>query len=238
MRSVCRQESLQSNREGNRKMAVNLPRRRTPLGLSLLILLVVAQAGCIGLANLIHAVKGDNLPAEFDGLKGQRVAVITITDSTQYSDDISARLLSQHVREVLNREVKDLKAVREEDIEQWRDTNGWDSIDYAALGKGVKADKVLAIELTDLRLRDGATLYRGRAGVTTIVYDVASGKREFRRHLEEFTYPVSVGQYASETTEARFRRVYLTVLAQRVARYFHPYNFRDSVAEDARIVNQ
>lgn len=209
------------------------------LSLLLLGLLVVNQTGCLGLAaNLMNAVKGHSEKAEFAGLEEQRVAVVTLTDSSQYSDDASARILSRMVSEILRANVKKIDLVREDEVQQWRDQNGWDSIEFVDIGRGVKADKVVAIEMTNLKLRDGATLYRGRATVTTSVYDVASGKQEFRKHLDEFTYPETAGQYTSETTETKFRTLYLNVLAARVSRYFHSYDFSDTVAMDATIVTQ
>jgi len=208
-----------------------------PLGL--FSLLFASQVGCLGLAaNLMNAVRGHTMDAEFDELKEKRVAVVTITDSSQYSDDASARILSRRVADILLTEVKKIDIVREDEVQQWRDRNGWDAIEFIDIGKGVKADKVVAIEMTNLRLRDGATLYRGRAAVTTTVYDVKTGRAEFRRHLDEFTYPETAGQYTSETTEARFRTLYLSVLATRLARFFHPYDYSDTIALDATIINQ
>jgi hypothetical protein len=197
------------------------------------------QTGCLGFAaNIMNVVRGHTVKAEFEGLEGKRVAVVTITDSSQYSDDASARILSRRVADILHSEVKDCTLVREDEVQQWRDRNGWDAIEFIDIGRGVKADKVLGIEMTGLRLRDGATLYRGRAGVTATVYDIESGSVEFRRHLEEFTYPVSAGMYTSETTELKFRNLFLSVLAAKIARYFHGYDFSDTVAQDAAIVNQ
>ena len=205
----------------------------------LVCIVLLSQAGCLGMAaNLMNVVKGHTVKAEFEGLESQRVAVVTLTDSSQYSDDASARILSRLVSEILLREVKDIELVREDEVQQWRDRNGWDAIEFIDIGKGVKADKVVAIEMTDLRLRDGATLYRGRAAVTTTVYDVKSGKTEFRKHLDEFTYPETAGQYTSETTEARFRTLYLSVLAARISRWFHSYDYSDTVAMDATIITQ
>jgi len=202
-------------------------------------LLLALQTGCLGLAaNLMNVVRGHTVEAEFDGLKEKRVAVVTLTDSSQYSDDASARILSRMVAEILNANVKKIDIVREDEVQQWRDQKGWDAIEFVDIGRGVKADKVVAIEMTDLRLRDGATLYRGRAAVTTTVYDVASGKTEFRKHLDEFTYPETAGQYTSETTETKFRTLFLNVLAARVSRYFHSYDFSDTVAMDATIISQ
>jgi hypothetical protein len=209
------------------------------LALGLVVAGLATQTGCLGIAaNLMNVVRGHTVKAEYNGLANKRVAIVTVTDSSQYSDDASARILSRRVAEILGREVKDIKIVREDEVQQWRDRNGWDAIEFLDIGRGVKADKVVGIEMTKLRLRDGATLYRGRAEVTVTVYDIATDTMEFRRHLEEFTYPVSAGMYTSETTESKFRNLFLGVLASKVARYFHGYDFSDTVALDAAIVNQ
>ncbi len=200
---------------------------------------LITQAGCLGFAaNIMNVVRGHTVDAEFPGLEGKRVAVVTVTDSSQYSDDASARILSRRVSDILATEVKNIKMVREDEVQQWRDRNGWDAIEFIDIGRGVKADKVVGIEMTNLRLRDGATLYRGRAVVTVSVYDISNGALEFRRNLEEFTYPVSAGMYTSDTTESKFRNLFLGVLASRLARFFHGYDFSDTVALDAAIVNQ
>lgn len=218
--------------------------RRLLQGLTASLMLAavtLTQTGCIQfVANMIHAVHGDNVPAEFGGLEGKKVAVITVTDTSKYSNDISARMLTRIVSEVLTDEVKGIKLAREDEVEQWRDTQGWDGevIDYVALGRGVKADKVVSIELTDLRLREGQTMYRGHAGATITVHDVASESREFRRTLDDYTYPVTAGLFTTETTEDKFRAIFLRMLGKRIARYFHPYDFRDGVATDAQIVHQ
>lgn len=200
---------------------------------------LVMQSGCLGLAaNMVNMVRGHSVKAEFPGLEGKRVAVVTITDSSQYSDDAAARILSRRISDILNEQVKDIRLVREDEVQQWRDRNGWDAIEFLDIGRGVKADKVLGIEMTGLRLRDGATLYRGRSSVTATVYDIATDTVEFRRHLDDFTYPTSAGMYTTETTEAKFRTLYLGVLAARIARHFHSYDFSDTVALDAAIVSQ
>lgn len=201
--------------------------------------ILVTQTGCLGVySNLMHAVGADKVPAEYEGLEDSRLAIVTVTDSSQYSNDTSARILSRLVGETLLKEVDELTLVREDLIEQWRDENGWESIDFVSIGKGVKADKVLAIELTNLRLRDGATLYRGRADVTMSVIDVESGDILFRDDLEEWTFPTHAGQYASETTETRFRRLYLDMLATQLCRSFYPWDFSETIAIDGSIASQ
>lgn len=201
--------------------------------------LLLCASGCMGaFANLYHAAGLDKLPAEYEGLKKSHVAIVTITDSSLYSDDAAARTLSRRVGELLLKEVKEMTLVREDQIEQWRDTNGWDSIDFLSIGKGVKADKVVGIELTNMQLRDGATLYRGRADIMVTVTDTKTGNVLYKKELDEFTYPISSGQYTSETTESKFQKLYLSMLAKQIARMFHPYDFAETIATDAAIASQ
>tara|TARA_R110002049_G_scaffold72490_2_gene187154 strand:+ start:172586 stop:173329 length:744 start_codon:yes stop_codon:yes gene_type:complete len=208
------------------------------LGTAFVAIILTTQPGCLGLySNLMHAVGADKVPAEYEGLEDSRVAIVTVTDSSQYSNDTSARILSRRVGELLLSEIDDLTLIREDLIEQWRDKNGWDSIDFVEIGKGVKADKLLGIEVTNLRLRDGATLYRGRADVTISVIDVATGDVLYRRELEEFTFPTNAGQYTSETTEPRFRKLYLGMLAKQISRSFYPWDFSETIAIDGSIAS-
>lgn len=201
--------------------------------------LVMTQTGCLGvLSNLMHAVGANRIPPEYDGLAKSKVAVVTMTDQSQYSDDIAARLLTRKVSDILSMEVKEMTLVHDEAIQQWRDTNGWEKIDYLEMGKDTKADKLIAIEMTDMRLRDGATLYRGRAAIMVTVYDIKAEKVVFRKEIDEFTYPAQAGQYTSETTETRFRKLFLTMLAKQICRTFHPYDFADTVALDSVLASQ
>ena len=200
--------------------------------------ITATQAGCIPMmANLIHAVRGAGVPAEFDGLEEKKVAVVTITDSSSYTDDSAARLLNRYVVENLLTNVKKIKLVREDEVDAWRDTQGMGQVDYLSLGRGVECEKLVAIEMTNLRLREGQTMYRGHADVTVMVHDIATNSLEFRRTLEDYTYPVTAALPVTETTEEKFRRLYLNMLAHRVSRYFYEYDFRDSVADDAKIVS-
>ena len=200
--------------------------------------ILLTVPGCTSfLSAIMYAAGADLQPAEYEQLENQRTAVIVVTEGSKYTDDVTSRILSREVREILEVEVDKIKLVREEEIDSWKDTNGWDQLDFVSIGKGLKADKVVAIELTGLKLREGQTLYRGRANVTTTVYDIQTGRKEFRRHLDDFMFPVTAGQYTSETTEARFRRNFLMILAKRVSRYFHRFDPKDSFALDAAIVN-
>ena len=199
-------------------------------------ILVSTQAGCLGLlSNLIHAAGGDKVPAAYKDLEESRVAVVTMTENSQFSDDIPARILSGNVMQWLNKEVDDIELVRADKIANWRDTHGWDQVEFAEIGRGVEAEKVLAIEVSNFKLRDGATLYRGHADVHVSVIDAKTGDMLFSSDLDDFTYPVTAGVYTNETTEARFQKLYLGILAKRIARQFYPFDAHEDYALDSII---
>ena len=200
--------------------------------------MLISFSGCALLANVMYVMGANQIPPEFEGLEESKVAIVTVTESSDYSDDISARQLSRMVGDLLLKEVDEISLVREDEIAKWRDTNGWDSADFVSIGRGVKADKVLGIELTNLRLRDGATLFRGRADVQISVIDVPSGAVVYRRSVEEFTYPMNAGQSSSETSESKFRRLYLGMLSKQIGRSFYPWDMTEDFANDGIIASQ
>ncbi len=209
-----------------------------PTRLSILLIgtcILAGSVGCTGLATFMHAVGVDMIPAEYEGLKNQKVAIVSLTESSQYSNDVTSRELSRFMGQILTSEVKNVQLIREDKIDQWRDVNGWDQLNFDEIGKGVGADKVIGIEIANLRLRDGATLYRGRADAVVSVVDVETGNIEYSKSLEEFTYPNIAGQYTSETTESKFRKLYLRMMAEEIARSFHRYDLTDRIAEDSQI---
>lgn len=198
------------------------------------------QPGCFLplVSNVMHAVGADRIPPKFDGLSKSRVAIITLTDRSRYSEDINSRVMSRKLGEVLLEKVDNVRIVREDEVQQWRDTNGWENEDLAKMGSDLDADFVLAIQLRDLKLREGATLYRGSANVIVQVVDPTDGAELFRHEIDEFMYPKTAGQYTTETTESKFRKLYLTMLARQVGRLFHPYDLAETIALDGAIASQ
>lgn len=211
---------------------------RFAVGIIALMFVWCAQPGCMLLSNVMHAVGANQVPPECDQLEDSKVAILVVTDKSQYSDDITARLLTRKLAGLFTNEVKGIDLIREDVVQDWRDTHGWDNADYLELGRGVEAEKLLVVELADVKLRDGATLYRGRANVNVTVFDMAEERELFNKEIDEFTYPVNAGQYTSETTEPKFRKLFLDMMSRRIGRAFHPYDFADTIALDGAIASQ
>ncbi|MEZ6137103.1 MAG: hypothetical protein R3C53_19595 [Pirellulaceae bacterium] len=195
---------------------------------------LLASSGCVSFAaNLIHAIGGNNRPAEYEGLKGKRVAVVVSTDQGLSSDTVSATLSSQ-IQAHLNTNIDKIDVVRSVEIEKWLDANGWNDNDYEQIGKGVEADVVLAVDVMNLTLKNGATLYRGLSDITVTVYDMeAGGKIMYRKQIPEFAYPNLGGTAITDTSEAKFRGAYLAYVARTVSGLFYEVEATEDFAIDA-----
>ncbi len=92
------------------------------------------------------------------------------------------------------------------------DVHGALESDYFEIGKGVKADKLLAIELAGMKIKDGSTLYRGQCDISVSVYDINDeGSVVYRKQFPEFSFPKMGGPTTSDTTDAKFRNMFLKV---------------------------
>ena len=207
--------------------------RRLPLVLFVLAA-VAAIPVCQALLTQFGVMSGANLvPAEYAGLAEKRVAVVCVSESASYGIGIEAEVLARGVAALLKDRIEKTDVVRQDEIADWVDQNDWDEVDYREVGRGVKADRVLAIDLSNFRLYEGQSLYRGRANVKLTVLDMTDGGKEvFRRELPEIKFPVSGVYHSSETSENAFRKTFLKVIAEHVARYFYEYDLAERYSND------
>ena len=196
--------------------------------------LLLTSSGCIRLAaNLVNAIQGNERPAEYNGFEEQRVAIVCVRDGALSADAASA-LLTGYVRVALNTNIKKIDLVRQEDVERWLESHDWATSDYAEIGHGVKADKLLVVDIAGLKLKDGATLYRGQCDLSVSVYDMKkNGAIVFEKQFSEFTFPREGGPSMMDTTEAKFRNLFITIIARKVSNLFYAVDPAADVAIDA-----
>lgn len=197
-------------------------------------LLIASASGCNLLLTQLGYWSGGNLiSAEYAGLEGKRVAVICVSDNASYGVGTESEGLARGVASILKEHVKEIDIVRQDEIADWIDKNDWNEVDYREVGKGVHADRIIAIDLAGFRLYEGQSLYRGRASVTITVFDLADGGKEvFRRPMPEIRFPANGVYHSSETSETAFRRAFLQIIAEHVARYFYDYDMIDTYGRD------
>ena len=203
-----------------------------------LVILLVAGissfGGCINFAaNMIHAITGNNRAADFDGLKEKRVAVVCLTDGGLAADADSA-MLTSYIHAGFNSNIKKIDVVRSSEVERWIDSHSHESADYLEIGKGVKADRLVAVEVVNLSVKNGATLFQGKSDIAVTVYDIsAGGKILYQKNIPEFVFPKMGGPSITDVSEAKFRARYLAIVARTVSTLFYPVDATADFALDA-----
>jgi hypothetical protein len=198
--------------------------------------LLLTASGCVGLtAQIMYMIKGNKIEPECTvSLENKRVAVVCLSKGS-IGNGSEASALGRGVAAILRTEVKEIEMVRFTEIEDWMDTNDWDQIDYRAVGRGVNADMLIAIDLSSLSYYEGATLYKGKAHYTITLYNMEKGgKQVWQKSVPEFAFPAHGGRPATDMVETKFKQDFLKLVAQDIARCFHSYDKIEALATDAQ----
>ena len=209
----------------------------TRLVTCLAIMLAIAPAfGCIGLsAQILNVLVGQRVKAQYDGLKKQRVAIVVTSGMPADGPDYSMGLLSRLIKGRLQQNIKEVELIPSHEIANIMDSQGYDA-NYVEIGQTLKANKVVVVEVSSYSLREGATLYKGRAMYSTRVYDIESGEVRFNRGPINIAFPES-GQPVTDTNAIQFEKTFLNELSYRISRYFYDYAIEEEFGRDAILSN-
>lgn len=218
---------------------VNSAWRGCRWGVCFLLLGLLVTSGCVGtLANLLHVAHGNLIPASYTGLEEKKVAVVCVANSEAFGPSTASVQLARMVGALLQKNVEKSVLIDPQKIADWIDRNDWDYMNYPEVGKAVDAEMVVAIDLDTFSLHDGKTLYRGRADIKVIVYDMEQGGKEVFSYVPtQIVFPENSGYHATETSEEAFRRQFVKVLASRIARQFYDYDAQEDFAQDASVIH-
>ncbi len=197
--------------------------------------LLLTAAGCkTALISAGLLWNGYDVPAEFDGLKDKKVAVVCKMVSPDLSSSHPERALAEAICERLKANSKKIKIhlVSPQKVAVLIDDKGLE--DPIEIGKQLKAEKVVAVSIESFNVNEGQTLYRGRSSVTIHVYDVASGDDEWHKTPSPIEYPAIAPTPAQDMSEPEFRNHFIDNLADRIARYFYSYDRYDRDADSMR----
>jgi len=214
---------------------------RTRWFLSAVLLATIAaasQSGCSMLAGVAWVIQGGDVPAEFAGFKNKHVAVVCRPlVELEYSSSRSADEIARQVGKRLEANVRKIQVVDPRQVAQWTDEHNWD--DFAEVGKALKADLVLGIDLEEFHLYQGQTLYQGKARVVLTVYDVTqNGKIVYQKKLPPTVYPPNAAIPTAERQEDQFRQLFISVLAEEIGHYFYAHDSRADFARDGKSLSE
>ncbi len=204
------------------------------LGILLILCLpvLVCSTGCAVLYQLAYG-DGQKIEAKFAGLKGKRVAVVCVMNPSTYGDGEVSSVLADQVGWILRKKVEDVNIVRQDEVSDWMDTNEWDESDFKEIGRGVKADMVVAINVDAFSIHESSTLLKGRSRLSTTVYDMErNGEEVFRTTDNEHTFPTTHAVSVLNANWRTFERTYIQVLAEHIAKNFYDYDMAEDFALD------
>ncbi len=202
-----------------------------------LIMFSLLAVGCkSGLESITLLVNGYDIPPEWDGLKGKKVAVVCKPlTSQEFSNSGAARALAEGICDRLKAHIKDIHIIDPQKVANLVDEKGME--DYLQIGRRLKAEKVVAIDIESFGVLDGPTLYRGRSKVSIQVYDVADKSVEWRKSPDQFEYPRNSSMPMTDFSETDFRNKFVGILADKIARFFYPHDRHDDYGDDALSVH-
>src|SRR5262245_38864182 len=205
-----------------------------PLALVLFASVACAVApGCSVFANMAYWWKGERIAAKFDGLHGKRVAVVCLDANSLGGPGGEAEAVARAVNIMLARNVPKITLVRQSEIADWIDGQNQEVTDYTDVGRGVKADMVVGIDLVSFNIHEGQTLLRGKASVHVRVYDMKHGGAIVHEEpMREIAWPENGARHVTEN-EANFRANFIQELAFKIARDFYDYEAVDDYSIDA-----
>jgi hypothetical protein len=214
---------------------MNRPFVRYGIALALTVAMAVLPAlGCrSALATAVYLIKGTDVDPDFAELKGKKVAVVCRPlVNLQYRNANVARDVAQQVTVLLQQRVPKIHTIDQRKVVKWTDENTWE--EYSEVGKALKADMVVGIDLEDFNVLQGQTLYQGKANATVCVYDCQkNGKKVFEKILPQSVYPPNAPIPTADRLEAEFRREFVAVLADQIARHFYAHDPHADLAQDA-----
>lgn len=198
---------------------------------------LMAFGGCVSaLATALWLVKGPNVPPEFDGLRDKRVVVACrpVTSSLYAHPNVSKEIARQ-VSRLLGANVRKIEVVDQRKVDEWIDSNSWD--EYSEIGKALEADLVVGIDLETFSIYAGQTLFQGKADYAIQVYDCKKGEVAFERFPPQSVYPPNHVVSTSSIREPDFRREFIRMLSDEIARHFYPHDPRAYFAMDSSVIH-
>jgi hypothetical protein len=211
---------------------------RPSLRIAVAIILVASAAmtlagGCqSAIATAVYLIKGTDVDPDYSGLKGKKVAVVcrTLTE-LNYANSGVGRDLVKEMSKLLQDRVPKIKVIDAQKVNKWCDDNTWE--EFVEVGKAMKVDMVVGVELEKFSIYQSQTLYQGKSNASVHVYDCKNGgKVVFEKILPQTVYPPNASIQTSDVQESEFRREFVGVLANQIARHFYSHDPYADLGQD------
>jgi hypothetical protein len=209
---------------------------RYPARLATLVIAAAAAVclpGCGFMAQMHYWITGDLVPAKTTCLENKKVAVVCLDANSLLGPGSEADAVAKAVSNALAFNVEGINVVRQQEVNDWIDGQDQDLADFRDVGRGVKADMVVGIDLESFNIHEGQTLLKGRSRVRTRVFDMKQGgKLVYETPPREITFPENGARPVTEN-EANFRLIFIHTLSHKIAKDFYAYDRLEDYGGDA-----
>lgn len=203
-----------------------------PRAVLCLVMLLACVTGCSAISTLAYIWNPNDTPASYKGLVDKKSVVVCRAESLEYSDPLIGRELAGVIGRKMEQNDKKISVIDDQKLADWTDRNDWS--DYRQVGKALKADMVVGVDIERFTIRQGPTLLQGQADVRISVYDIKEGgKKVWEYRPATIKFPPNAPIPSGERQEAEFRRQFIDRVAEEVAHNFYAYNSRDLHALDS-----
>ena len=202
-----------------------------------LAVLLASTSGCLHsiLATGIYLWQGGNVvEAQCKDLEDQRVVVVCRPPSSnEYRHAGAARSIGKRVSQKLREnKVPGIDIVSPSEVDNWVDEQDWDN--FKDLGRAVKANRIVYIELDNFDLYKGSTLYQGNARVNLQVFNMDDGGTEiWSREVGQILFPRNSGIPSADKPLPVFQKQFIEVVSTQIAEHFYDHDPNASFALDA-----
>ena len=181
-----------------------------------------------------------NIPAECDKLEERKVVVVCRTgDLLLYNDPDLTADLSRRIGHLLREHGRKITVISHDEVANWIDENQDNWSDFKEVGEGVGADMVVGIDLGTFSLYRGQTLYQGHADVRVTVYDVTDeGEVVYQPEVPVIVFPPNAPVESSVKSKTAFRRQFIGVIAENLARHFYAHDPTANFASDSTVLRR
>ncbi len=200
-----------------------------------LVAVVFTTAGCMGpVLTAMYLFGAADVKAEYDGLKKQKVVVVCHRTDLDYSNNLNAaKDLARLVGLRLKANISSLKLIDQQKVDNWMDENQWE--ESSEIGKALGADKIVVVELDNFSILLDQTLYQGKASYVLKVIDCQTGRTQYDVTPNPVCWPPNSPIPTQDKPETQFRKQFVGVLGDRIARHFYSHDPRAYFAEDASV---
>jgi hypothetical protein len=197
----------------------------------------LVAGGCNIVKMAAYMIQGADVPAEFPGLKGKKVAVICRPpENLHWGNDIAAKDLAQQVSMLLKKNVPKINVIDPQNVAAWFDEHTFK--DYPQVGKDLKAEMVVAVEINSFETHEGPMIFKGKADISIKVYDLTQKPPAMVKKIviPQSLYPPGGGVVeGGQMSEGEFRGRFVHWLADQIGRYFYAHDRHADFAQDAEI---